>query len=52
MGLVLIAGGAHFQRGLPEWWMVGPLALTCAGVLVRRRAPLLALGLGVAGIVG
>ncbi|MEO3799957.1 histidine kinase [Nonomuraea sp. B1E8] len=48
-GLVLIAGGAHFQRGLPEWWLAGPLALTCAAVLVRRRAPLLCLGLGVAG---
>ncbi|TDD12799.1 two-component sensor histidine kinase [Nonomuraea deserti] len=49
-GLVLIAGGAHFQRGLPEWWLAGPLALTCAAVLVRRRAPRLCLGLGVAGI--
>ncbi|MEO3793231.1 histidine kinase [Nonomuraea sp. B10E15] len=49
-GLVLIAGGAHFQRGLPEWWLAGPLALTCAAVLVRRRAPLLCLGLGTAGI--
>ncbi|TDD10462.1 sensor histidine kinase [Nonomuraea diastatica] len=49
-GLVLIAGGAHFQRGLPGWWLAGPLALTCAAVLVRRRAPLLCLGLGVAGI--
>ncbi|MGP3934235.1 sensor histidine kinase [Nonomuraea sp. KM88] len=49
-GLVLIAGGAHFQRGLPEWWLAGPLALTCAAVLVRRRAPLLCLGLGTVGI--
>ncbi|TDE22687.1 two-component sensor histidine kinase, partial [Nonomuraea mesophila] len=49
IGLVLIAGGAHYQRGMPDWWMAGPLALTCAGVLVRKRAPLLSLGLGVVG---
>ncbi|MFC5832568.1 sensor histidine kinase [Nonomuraea insulae] len=50
MGLVLIAGSGHLDRGVPVWWLVVPLALTCAGVLVRRRAPLLSLGLGVVGI--
>ncbi|MGP3920703.1 sensor histidine kinase [Nonomuraea sp. 10N515B] len=49
-GVVLIAGGAYVERGVPEWLLVVPLAITCAGVLVRQRAPLLSLGLGVVAV--
>ncbi|MFB4276016.1 sensor histidine kinase [Nonomuraea sp. MTCD27] len=51
MGVMLIAGGSYIDRGVPVWVLGVPLALTCAGVLVRRRAPLASLGLGVVGIV-
>ncbi|UBU13651.1 sensor histidine kinase [Nonomuraea gerenzanensis] len=51
VGVVLIAGGSHLERGVPMWVLVVPLAFTCAGVLVRQRAPLASLGLGVVGIV-
>ncbi|TMR23178.1 two-component sensor histidine kinase [Nonomuraea zeae] len=51
MGVLLIMGGAYLHRGVSEWLLGIPLALTCAGVLVRTRAPLASLGLGVAGIV-
>ncbi|MFD0468659.1 histidine kinase [Nonomuraea thailandensis] len=51
VGLVLIAGGSHLERGVPAWVLAVPLAFTCAGVLVRQRAPLASLGLGVVGIV-
>ncbi|MFG6194171.1 sensor histidine kinase [Nonomuraea sp. JJY05] len=50
MGVVLIAGGAALQRGVPVWLLGVPLAITCAGVLVRQRAPLASLGLGVVAI--
>ncbi|WP_433436251.1 sensor histidine kinase [Nonomuraea sp. CA-141351] len=50
MGMVLIAGGAFLQRGAPTWVLCVPLAITCAGVVVRQRAPLASLGLGVAGV--
>ncbi|MBF8191637.1 two-component sensor histidine kinase [Nonomuraea sp. K274] len=50
MGVVLIAGSAYVRRGVPVWVLGVPLAITCAGVLVRRRAPRASLGLGVAGI--
>ncbi len=50
MGVVLIAGEAHLQRDAPTWLLVVPVALTSLGVLVRQRAPLWALGLGVAGL--
>ncbi|MBB6346406.1 sensor histidine kinase [Nonomuraea muscovyensis] len=50
VGVLLIMGGAYTRRGVPEWVLVVPLALTCAGVLVRYRAPLVSLGLGVVGI--
>ncbi|TMR09299.1 two-component sensor histidine kinase [Nonomuraea turkmeniaca] len=49
-GVVLIAGGAYIERGLPGWVLVVPLAITCAGVLVRQRAPLVSLGLGVVAV--
>ncbi|GAA3685076.1 histidine kinase [Nonomuraea antimicrobica] len=51
LGVMLIAGRAFVDRGVPVWVLVIPLALTCVGVLVRQRAPLASLGLGVAGIV-
>ncbi|SEG76777.1 Signal transduction histidine kinase [Nonomuraea solani] len=51
MGVVLIAGRAYADRGVPVWVVGVPLVLTCAGVLVRQRAPLASLGLGMVGIV-
>ncbi|MFI6992223.1 sensor histidine kinase [Nonomuraea wenchangensis] len=50
VGVLLIAGGARLERGVPEWVLVVPLAVTCAGVLVRRRAPVVSLGLGVVAV--
>ncbi|MEQ4720189.1 histidine kinase [Nonomuraea sp. B19D2] len=50
MGVVLIAGGAVLQRGVSTWVLCVPLAITCAGVVVRQRAPLASLGLGVAAV--
>ncbi|MFC4013908.1 sensor histidine kinase [Nonomuraea purpurea] len=50
VGVILIVGGASLERGVSDWLLVVPLALTCAGVVVRRRAPLASLGLGVVGI--
>ncbi|MFI7702005.1 sensor histidine kinase [Nonomuraea sp. NPDC049480] len=50
VGVVLIAGRAHLERGVPAWVLVVPLAITCAGVVVRQRAPLLSLGLGVVAV--
>ncbi|MGN9837697.1 sensor histidine kinase [Nonomuraea sp. H19] len=50
VGVVLIAGRAHLERDVPAWVLVVPLAITCAAVLVRQRAPLVCLGLGVIGI--
>ncbi|PZG15942.1 two-component sensor histidine kinase, partial [Spongiactinospora gelatinilytica] len=54
-GLVLLATGVSvgwWWSGSSAWVLAGPLALVCAGVAVRRRAPLVALGLGVAGVAG
>jgi signal transduction histidine kinase len=50
MGMMLIAGRAHLERGVPAWVLVVPLAIACAGVVVRQRAPLVSLGLGVVAI--
>ncbi|WP_250905157.1 sensor histidine kinase [Nonomuraea sp. NEAU-A123] len=50
VGLLLIVGGAYTHRGVPMGWLVVPLAFVCSGVLVRQRAPLVGLGLGVVGI--
>ncbi|WP_084685510.1 sensor histidine kinase [Nonomuraea coxensis] len=50
VGVLLIAGGARLDRGVPEWVLVVPLAVACAGVLVRRRAPVVSLGLGVVAV--
>ncbi|MEU8355783.1 histidine kinase [Nonomuraea sp. NPDC048882] len=50
VGALLIAGGSYVHRGTPTWLLFVPLALTCAGVVVRTRAPLLCLGLGIVGI--
>ncbi|GGO77954.1 two-component sensor histidine kinase [Nonomuraea cavernae] len=50
LGVLLILAGAYTPRGVPEWMLVVPLAFTCAGVLVRRRAPMWSLGLGVVGV--
>ncbi|NRQ38493.1 sensor histidine kinase [Nonomuraea sp. NN258] len=50
MGLLLIAGGAHLERDAPTWLLVIPVAIACTGILVRYRAPLLSLGLGVVAV--
>ncbi|MFI6324617.1 sensor histidine kinase [Nonomuraea sp. NPDC050556] len=50
MGFVLFLGGAYQPRNTPEWLLVIPLAVACAGVVVRRRAPMAALGCGVAAL--
>ncbi|GIH72778.1 sensor histidine kinase [Sphaerimonospora thailandensis] len=50
MGLVLLAGGALLDRGRPLPLLALPLALTCAAVVVRRRAPVVTLALGVTGM--
>ncbi|WP_063765244.1 sensor histidine kinase [Nonomuraea candida] len=50
MGVVLIAGKSYLDRGHSEWLLLVPLAFTCAGVLVRQRAPLVSLALGVVGV--
>lgn len=49
-GVLLIVGNAYLPRGVPSWVLVVPLAFTCAGVLVRQRAPLASLVLGVVGV--
>ncbi|MDP9847656.1 sensor histidine kinase [Streptosporangium lutulentum] len=51
-GLVLIATDAYVHRGVPVYLLTGPLLLTCLGIVVRRRAPLAALTLGVVAVVG
>ncbi|WP_262495975.1 sensor histidine kinase [Nonomuraea sp. SYSU D8015] len=50
VGVVLIAGRAHLEREVPAWVLVVPLAIACAGVVVRQRAPLVSLGLGVVAV--
>ncbi|MEV4111424.1 histidine kinase [Nonomuraea sp. NPDC049695] len=50
VGVVLIVGGAALERGVPTWVLCVPLAISCAGVLVRQRAPLASLGLGVVAV--
>ncbi|GAA2875373.1 histidine kinase [Streptosporangium fragile] len=51
-GLVLLAVGSYQHRWASAPLFVGPLAVTCAGVAVRRSRPLLSLGLGAAAFVG
>jgi signal transduction histidine kinase len=51
MGLILIAAGASLRRDAPMGPQVIPLAIVCAAVLLRTRAPLWSLGLGTVGVV-
>ncbi|GAA3515496.1 signal transduction histidine kinase [Streptosporangium album] len=51
-GLALLAAGAYQHRWAPAPLFVGPLAISCAGVAVRRSRPLLSLGLGVVAFLG
>jgi signal transduction histidine kinase len=51
-GLILIAASAYVHRDTPVYLLAGPLLVACLGVVVRRRAPLGALALGVVAIVG
>ncbi|MEV0351556.1 histidine kinase [Nonomuraea sp. NPDC050680] len=50
VGLLLIVGGAYTHREVPEGWLAVSLAFVCAGVVVRRRAPLVGLALGAVGV--
>jgi signal transduction histidine kinase len=50
VGVVLIAGRANLERDVPVWVLVVPLAIACAGVVVRQHAPLVSLGLGVVAV--
>lgn len=51
VGLLLIAVGGHLHRdGIPPQWLVLPLLIVCAAVVVRRRAPMWALTLGWIGL--
>ncbi|MEV4159275.1 sensor histidine kinase [Nonomuraea dietziae] len=51
VGAVMLVGRAYFDRsGVPPWFLAVPLALACAGVAVRRSAPLVCLALGVAAV--
>ncbi|MFI6602981.1 sensor histidine kinase [Nonomuraea sp. NPDC050536] len=50
LGLLLIWGGASVPRGISGSLLVPPLALTCAGVVVRRSHPIASLALGTVGI--
>ncbi|MFG1947407.1 sensor histidine kinase [Nonomuraea sp. NPDC048826] len=51
VGVVLIGAGARIERGVPDWVLVIPLAITCVAVLLRYRSPLGSLGLGTVGLV-
>jgi signal transduction histidine kinase len=51
-GLVLLSSGAAIPRGFPDWALALPLLVTSVGVAVRRRAPVLALVLGIVAICG
>ncbi|MFI7449933.1 histidine kinase [Nonomuraea sp. NPDC049714] len=51
MGLILIVAGASLRRDAPMGPQVIPLAIVCAAVLLRTRAPLWSLGLGTVGVV-
>ncbi|MFI6513773.1 sensor histidine kinase [Streptosporangium sp. NPDC050855] len=50
--LLLLVAGAYEHRWAPAYLFVGPLAITCVGVAVRRTRPLLSLGLGVVAFIG
>ncbi|MFB9963737.1 sensor histidine kinase [Sinosporangium siamense] len=52
VGLLMIFGGAHASRGYPDYMLVGPLLLVSVGVVIRRRAPVGALVVGLVGIAG
>ncbi|MDH2425823.1 histidine kinase [Sphaerisporangium sp. TRM90804] len=51
-GLVLLLCGAYVNRGVPVQVLAVPLAVTCLGVALRRRAPVAALVLGVVAVMG
>ncbi|MFC0556547.1 sensor histidine kinase [Planotetraspora thailandica] len=51
-GVALLASGAYVHRGQAVPPMVIPLAVTCLGVVLRRRRPVAALALGVAAVIG
>ncbi|MGW2161973.1 sensor histidine kinase [Nonomuraea sp. NPDC001699] len=50
LGALLILAGAYVQRGVPVWALLVPLAITCSAVLLRQRAPLWSLALGVVAV--
>ncbi|MFI7463149.1 histidine kinase [Nonomuraea sp. NPDC049646] len=50
LGALLILAGGYLRRGVPVWVLLVPLAITCSAVLLRQRAPLWSLALGVAAV--
>ncbi|MEV0972250.1 histidine kinase [Microtetraspora glauca] len=51
-GLLLLGGGAYVHRGAAVGLFVLPLVVTCCGVALRKRAPVVALVLGAVALVG
>ncbi|MEU1727339.1 histidine kinase [Nonomuraea sp. NPDC005692] len=50
LGALLILAGGYLRRGVPVWVLLVPLAITCSAVLLRQRAPLWSLALGVVAV--
>ncbi|MER6514702.1 histidine kinase [Nonomuraea sp. NPDC001636] len=50
LGTLLILAGGYLRRGVPVWVLLVPLAITCSAVLLRQRAPLWSLALGVVAV--
>ncbi|MFI6921409.1 sensor histidine kinase [Nonomuraea spiralis] len=50
LGALLILAGGYVRRGVPVWALLVPLAITCSAVLLRQRAPLWSLALGVVAV--
>ncbi|GAA4920564.1 signal transduction histidine kinase [Stackebrandtia albiflava] len=51
-GAVMLSAGVYTDTGVtvPTWWRFVPLTLVCAGLALRRVAPLTGLALGTAGM--
>ncbi|WP_067170006.1 sensor histidine kinase [Microtetraspora niveoalba] len=52
VGLVLLAGGAYMPRATAAPLLLVPLVVTCVGVVLRRRAPVVSLVLGGVALAG
>ncbi|GIH24899.1 two-component sensor histidine kinase [Acrocarpospora phusangensis] len=51
-GLVLLAAGVYIPRATSPNLLIVPLAISCAGIVFRRRAPILTLILGLIALTG